>query len=151
MAKPRVKVPNKASKDEVITIKTLISHKMESGQRKDADGNVIGGTNLLVGSLEYERHLRGKFYGAVFVQCDQRSGIVPFRDEVADIGNRVQGLVINLDQITRLRLGGDIQRQLLDRRVVGFKVGCLGDILYLKDPVVRQHQSAGEEQGNTTR
>ena len=35
MAKPRVKVPSKASKGEVITIKTLISHKMESGQRKD--------------------------------------------------------------------------------------------------------------------
>jgi sulfur-oxidizing protein SoxZ len=35
MARPRVKVPSKASKGEVITIKTLISHKMESGQRKD--------------------------------------------------------------------------------------------------------------------
>ena len=35
MSKPRVKVPSKASKGEVITIKTLISHKMESGQRKD--------------------------------------------------------------------------------------------------------------------
>lgn len=35
MARPRVKVPKSASKDEVITIKTLISHKMESGQRKD--------------------------------------------------------------------------------------------------------------------
>lgn len=33
--KPRVKVPKKASKGEVITIKTLISHPMESGQRKD--------------------------------------------------------------------------------------------------------------------
>ncbi len=40
-AKPRVKVPKKASKDEVIAIKTLISHKMESGQRKDKEGNVI--------------------------------------------------------------------------------------------------------------
>ena len=39
--KPRVKVPKTAAKDEVITIKTLISHKMESGQRKDADGNKI--------------------------------------------------------------------------------------------------------------
>jgi len=35
-AKPRVKVPKTAAKDEVITIKTLISHKMESGQRKDS-------------------------------------------------------------------------------------------------------------------
>ncbi|SDU10904.1 thiosulfate oxidation carrier complex protein SoxZ [Stappia sp. ES.058] len=40
-SKPRVKVPKTASKGEVITIKTLISHKMESGQRKDKDGNVI--------------------------------------------------------------------------------------------------------------
>ena len=33
--KPRVKVPKTAKKGEVIEIKTLISHKMESGQRKD--------------------------------------------------------------------------------------------------------------------
>ena len=33
--KPRVKVPRKAEVGEVITIKTLISHPMESGQRKD--------------------------------------------------------------------------------------------------------------------
>ena len=39
--KPRVKVPKSASAGETITIKTLISHKMESGQRKDKEGNVI--------------------------------------------------------------------------------------------------------------
>ncbi len=39
--KPRVKVPKSAAAGEAITIKTLISHKMESGQRKDDDGNVI--------------------------------------------------------------------------------------------------------------
>lgn len=39
--KPRVRVPKTATKDEVITIKTLISHPMESGQRKDKDGNTI--------------------------------------------------------------------------------------------------------------
>ncbi|NDW07137.1 thiosulfate oxidation carrier complex protein SoxZ [Jiella pacifica] len=39
--KPRVKVPKKASAGEIITIKTLISHDMESGQRKGKDGNVI--------------------------------------------------------------------------------------------------------------
>ncbi|MDJ0827841.1 MAG: thiosulfate oxidation carrier complex protein SoxZ [Rhodobacter sp.] len=39
--KPRVKVPKSADAGEVITIKTLISHKMESGQRKDGDGNII--------------------------------------------------------------------------------------------------------------
>ena len=39
--KPRVKVPKSATAGEAITIKTLISHQMESGQRKDKDGNVI--------------------------------------------------------------------------------------------------------------
>ncbi|GIX13738.1 MAG: hypothetical protein KatS3mg118_1697 [Paracoccaceae bacterium] len=38
---PRVKVPKSASAGEVITIKTLINHQMESGQRKDSSGNVI--------------------------------------------------------------------------------------------------------------
>ncbi len=40
-SKPRVKVPKKAEKGEIITIKTLLSHKMESGQRKDKKGNKI--------------------------------------------------------------------------------------------------------------
>lgn len=39
--KPRVKVPKTAAAGSAITIKTLIKHKMESGQRKDSDGNVI--------------------------------------------------------------------------------------------------------------
>ncbi len=39
--KPRVKAPSSASPGEVVTIKTLISHQMELGQRKDSDGNVI--------------------------------------------------------------------------------------------------------------
>ena len=39
--RPRVKVPKSAEAGEAIVIKTLISHKMESGQRKDSDGNVI--------------------------------------------------------------------------------------------------------------
>ena len=39
--KPRVKAPKSASAGEVVTIKTLISHQMESGQRKDGDGNTI--------------------------------------------------------------------------------------------------------------
>ncbi len=39
--KPRVKVPKSASAGEVITIKTLISHPMESGQRKNKAGEII--------------------------------------------------------------------------------------------------------------
>ena len=39
--KPRVKVPKTAAAGDAITIKSLISHKMESGQRKDKEGNLI--------------------------------------------------------------------------------------------------------------
>lgn len=39
--KPRVKVPKSASAGEAVVIKTLISHPMESGQRKDSNGNAI--------------------------------------------------------------------------------------------------------------
>jgi sulfur-oxidizing protein SoxZ len=39
--KPRIKAPKTAAPGEVVLIKTLISHEMESGLRKDKDGNVI--------------------------------------------------------------------------------------------------------------
>ncbi|CUH66436.1 Sulphur oxidation protein SoxZ [Thalassovita gelatinovora] len=39
--KPRVKAPKKAAAGETVTLKTLISHNMESGQRKNKDGSVI--------------------------------------------------------------------------------------------------------------
>lgn len=35
MAKPRVKAPKKVKAGEVFEVKTLISHKMETGLRKD--------------------------------------------------------------------------------------------------------------------
>jgi sulfur-oxidizing protein SoxZ len=41
MAKARVKAPKTAAAGEMVTIKTLVNHPMESGQRKDGDGNVI--------------------------------------------------------------------------------------------------------------
>lgn len=39
--KPRVRVPHSAKKGDVIEIKTLIEHKMESGRRKDKQGKLI--------------------------------------------------------------------------------------------------------------
>ncbi len=38
---PRVRVPAQAKPGELIEIKTLISHEMESGQRKDAAGKIV--------------------------------------------------------------------------------------------------------------
>lgn len=39
--KPRIKLPDAAKVGEVIEIKTLISHVMETGNRKDKDGKTI--------------------------------------------------------------------------------------------------------------
>ena len=48
--KPRLRVPANAKKGEVVEVKTLITHPMENGQRKDADGKLI--PRLLVNSLQ---------------------------------------------------------------------------------------------------
>ena len=41
MAKPRVKVPKSAKTGDIVQIKTLIRHKMETGNRKGKDGKKI--------------------------------------------------------------------------------------------------------------
>jgi sulfur-oxidizing protein SoxZ len=38
---PRVRVPRDASAGDSVSVRTLISHPMESGQRRDGDGNLI--------------------------------------------------------------------------------------------------------------
>lgn len=38
---PRVRVPANVKPGEIIEIKTLISHEMESGQRKDSSGKIV--------------------------------------------------------------------------------------------------------------
>lgn len=38
---PRVRMPATAKAGDVVEVKTLISHDMESGNRKDKDGKVI--------------------------------------------------------------------------------------------------------------
>ena len=41
--------------------------EFESLGPTNADGQVIGGTRLLIGSLEIERQIRGNYYGALFI------------------------------------------------------------------------------------
>src|SRR5262245_48386043 len=41
MAKPRIRLPERAQAGDIIEIKTLISHVMETGQRKESDGKPI--------------------------------------------------------------------------------------------------------------
>lgn len=40
-AEPRVRAPSSAAKGEIFVIKTLITHPMETGLRKDSSGNPI--------------------------------------------------------------------------------------------------------------
>ena len=54
----------------------------ESLGPKDDEGNVIGGANLLSASLEYERHLSGNFYGALFVDAGNAFDDTDFDPEV---------------------------------------------------------------------
>jgi sulfur-oxidizing protein SoxZ len=41
MSKPRIKFPETAKAGDIIEIKTLMSHVMETGQRRDAEGKII--------------------------------------------------------------------------------------------------------------
>jgi sulfur-oxidizing protein SoxZ len=41
LSKPRIKIPESAKAGEVIEIKTLVSHVMETGQRREKDGKII--------------------------------------------------------------------------------------------------------------
>lgn len=65
--KPRVKVPKTAAAGEIITIKTLISHKMESGQRKATDGSLI--------PRKIINHFKAEFAGATVFEVDIAPGI----------------------------------------------------------------------------
>ena len=40
-AKPRVKVPKKAAVGDIIKIKSLVSHAMESGHRRDSEAMLL--------------------------------------------------------------------------------------------------------------
>ena len=48
--KPRVKVPATAHVGEVINIKTLVRHRMESGERRDEAGEII--PRLIINSFK---------------------------------------------------------------------------------------------------
>lgn len=68
MPKPRVKIPKKIEKGKPFEVKTLISHKMESGQRKDdKTGELVPRKiiNAFVCRLDGEEVFRAKFYPAV--------------------------------------------------------------------------------------
>jgi len=65
--KPRIKLPESAAKGDVIEIKTLISHVMETGQRKGSDGQIVP-RNVIT-------RFTAKFAGEPVFTADLSSGI----------------------------------------------------------------------------
>ncbi len=55
--RPRIKLPKTAKAGDVITIKTLIDHQMETGQRKDKAGNKIPRRIINKFSCEFDGNL----------------------------------------------------------------------------------------------
>ncbi|MDN5926041.1 MAG: thiosulfate oxidation carrier complex protein SoxZ [Hyphomicrobiales bacterium] len=81
--KPRVKVPKTAKAGEIIVIKTLISHQMESGQRKDKEGKVI--------PREIINKFTCEFNGTPVFSCDMDPAVsanpyFEFKAKVAESG-----------------------------------------------------------------
>ena len=65
--KPRIRIPQNPKKGDVLEIKTLITHTMESGQRKDTDGKTIPRRIVNAVSVSYNGKpvLSGKYEPAV--------------------------------------------------------------------------------------
>jgi sulfur-oxidizing protein SoxZ len=66
-AKPRIKMPERASAGEIIEIKALVQHVMETGNRKDADGRPIPRNIIHTFTVTFE--------GAPVLSADWGSGI----------------------------------------------------------------------------
>jgi sulfur-oxidizing protein SoxZ len=41
MAEPRIRVPRRARKGEILELRTMIAHPMETGHRRDVEGQLI--------------------------------------------------------------------------------------------------------------
>lgn len=67
MSKPRIRLPEQAKVGEVIEIKTLISHVMETGQRKEPDGKPI--PRFIINSFT------AKYAGADVFRAELQPGI----------------------------------------------------------------------------
>jgi sulfur-oxidizing protein SoxZ len=67
MTRPRVRLPEQARIGDLIEVKTLISHVMETGQRRDTDGKPI--PRLIINSFT------ATFAGAEVFKAELHPGI----------------------------------------------------------------------------
>jgi sulfur-oxidizing protein SoxZ len=77
--KPRIKLPKQARRGEIIQIKTLVSHVMENGLRRDKDGAVI--PRKIINSFTCE------FNGRPLFSCDLDTAVAanPYLDFAARV------------------------------------------------------------------
>ncbi len=67
-SKPRVRVPKTAKKGDIVTIKTLISHKMESGRRKDKNTGELIPQKIIdqfTCTFNGKQFITSKWYGSI--------------------------------------------------------------------------------------
>jgi sulfur-oxidizing protein SoxZ len=64
---PRIRMPATAKAGEVVEVKTLISHEMESGQRKDKEGKLIPRKIIKQFTAKFngKEIMRADWYGAI--------------------------------------------------------------------------------------
>jgi hypothetical protein len=102
--KPRLRVPTSARKGEVIEIKTLVTHPMETGSAKDGDGKIV--PRLIVNALAVTYN--GK-------PCAQRQagagGVGQSVHRVLREGGRVRHAQVHLDR----RQQAELDRREQDR------------------------------------
>jgi sulfur-oxidizing protein SoxZ len=67
--KPRIRVPKIAKRGEIVQIRALVSHVMESGQRRDASGAVV--------PRKIINRFVCTFNGRLVFSCDLEPGIAP--------------------------------------------------------------------------
>jgi sulfur-oxidizing protein SoxZ len=67
MTRPRVRLPERAKVGDLIEVRTLISHVMETGQRRDVDGKPI--PRFIISSFT------ATFAGAEVFKADLHPGI----------------------------------------------------------------------------
>ena len=104
--RPRVRAPKEATRGETIEIKTLISHQMESGQRRDGDGNVIPRQiiNRFVCTFNGEEVFSADWHGAIsanpymqFYMVAEESGTFEFTwtDDDGSVYSSTAELTVN--------------------------------------------------------
>ena len=82
--KPRVKTPKSVAAGEFFTVKTLINHTMESGQRKNKDGSKI--PRKIINKFE------ASYNGAMVFSCDLEPSIsanpyIEFSMKISEAGD----------------------------------------------------------------